>query len=238
MNKIVFTVNARETNSFFPVIQEIRKFPCKIHLELSNGIIQVEDASDDVIKELLNCINKYFTILSIDIDNTNETEASQPDYTTASETSESKINQVSKIAKVSPSIRVKKNLTSYNAGKYDAILLELFSSAFTELAQPNPIKYKVNHFLNGIGMYTASIEIRDAFIVATDVDKITYANVINAVHRLSPKNSRDELESLFQRTFKNWLEKYPQLKELKSNFSFIHLLRAFSRYSRGYYIIS
>ena len=233
MNKIIFEVFSQKPFSTHNLTEEIRNISYKIHINVTKNIVQVENAPNYAFSELIDCLNKYFTILSITLDN----RPTCPIVSVKFE-SEPEHKTVVKLARVVSPARVNKKLNSSSMGKHEETLVNLFSSAFAGLERPYPIKYKVNYFLSDIGMITASLEIRQAFIIATDVNGITYANIIDSVHKLYPNTSRDELENLFQRAFKNWLQKYPQLKETNRGISFMHLLRAFSKYNSKYKIKS
>lgn len=72
MKKIIFRVSSPKENSIVSLIKEVNKISCRINLDLENGIVTVENVNDDMIDNVIELIDNYYTILGVNIDNTSE----------------------------------------------------------------------------------------------------------------------------------------------------------------------
>ena len=72
MKKLVFKVAKKKEDSLLPLLKEINKISCKICFELNKGIVAVENVDENMLDTVIGLINSYYTIISVDIDNTNE----------------------------------------------------------------------------------------------------------------------------------------------------------------------
>lgn len=73
MKKLFFRVNAKKDELSLPLIKEINKISCKIFINLNKGIVAVENVEENMLETVIGLVNEYFTIFSVDIDNTFET---------------------------------------------------------------------------------------------------------------------------------------------------------------------
>ena len=71
MKKIVFKVNSQKDFSISSLMKEVSKVSCKISFNLAEGLVTVENVDTSMIDYIIDLINKYYSILSVDIDNTN-----------------------------------------------------------------------------------------------------------------------------------------------------------------------
>lgn len=72
MKKLTFKVSSQKSSSVASLIKEIDKIPCWIYLDFENGSVTVENVNDTIIDTVIELIEKYFTVLSVNIDNTVE----------------------------------------------------------------------------------------------------------------------------------------------------------------------
>ena len=70
MKKITFKVSSPKDYSVQSLIKEVNKISCRIYIDLENGFIAVEEVNDTTIDSVIELINNYYAILSIEIDNT------------------------------------------------------------------------------------------------------------------------------------------------------------------------
>ena len=85
MKKLVFKIGQIKDDSMLPLIKEINKISCKIYIDLKKGVVAVEHVEENMLETIIGLVNGYFTISSVDIDNTIETETSDAEKTMALE---------------------------------------------------------------------------------------------------------------------------------------------------------
>lgn len=73
MKKIIFKASSQKDFSIATLMKEINKVSCRILFDLEHGMIVVENVDTSTIDYIIDLINKYYTISSVDIDNTIET---------------------------------------------------------------------------------------------------------------------------------------------------------------------
>lgn len=74
MKKLTFKVSLQKGIKFTSIIKEINKISCKINLDMENSTITIEDVNDNMIDNVIDFVDKYYTILKVDIDNRIEEE--------------------------------------------------------------------------------------------------------------------------------------------------------------------
>ena len=71
--------------------------------------------------------------------------------------------------------------------------------------------------------------VEQSFIVACDIKKINYENVILELHNMNPDINEDIIKASLQEEFKRWLKKYPELAAKCPKISLISLLKVFAK---------
>lgn len=77
MKKLTFKVSSQKNYSIASLIKNINNISCRIYLDFEKGFISVENVNDDIIDTIIDLVNQYYAILSVDIDNTFEKSAKQ-----------------------------------------------------------------------------------------------------------------------------------------------------------------
>ncbi len=72
MKKITFNVSKQKNYSIATLIKEINKISCRINIDFENEIITVENIDDNAIDSVILLVDKYYSVLSANIDNTLE----------------------------------------------------------------------------------------------------------------------------------------------------------------------
>lgn len=72
MNKLIFKVIPKKDDSIITQIKEINKLPCRINLDLKNSCVTVENVNDNMINQVTEFINNYYTVSNVTIDNISE----------------------------------------------------------------------------------------------------------------------------------------------------------------------
>lgn len=151
------------------------------------------------------------------------------------ETSTEAEETVNEVAEASTKIektadKVEKNKTpTKKIGGEESALLEVIGFAFDKLDCSKKVKEQVEPFLTDIGMATTEKMVTQAFVVACDIKKINYENVILGLHETFPKVEEESIKNILKETFKNWLDKYPTLAEKCPKISLMAILKIFAK---------
>ena len=114
-------------------------------------------------------------------------------------------------------------------GGEEAALLELIGFAFDKLDSSKTVEEQIESFLTDIGMTTTEKMVTQSFIIACDIKKINYENIILRLHEEFPKEKEEIIKNVLKETFKNWLEKYPTLSERCPKISLMAILKVFAK---------
>ena len=75
MKKLIFKGNLRDQVTVSSIIKEVNRIPCRISFDLENGIVlTVDNVSEESVDNVIDLVNKYYSTLSIDVDNTAESQ--------------------------------------------------------------------------------------------------------------------------------------------------------------------
>ena len=108
-------------------------------------------------------------------------------------------------------------------------LQEVIGFAFDKLDPSKKVVDQVESFLADIGMGSNEKMIPQSFVIACDIKKIKYENVILRLHEEFPEMSEDAIKNTLKKTFKDWLEKYPTLAEKCPKISMMAILKLFAK---------
>lgn len=126
--------------------------------------------------------------------------------------------------------KVKKTKTpAKKVGGEEAALLEAIGFAFDKLDTSKKVEEQVESFLTDIGMTTTERMVTQSFIIACDIKKINYENVLLGLHEEFPKVKEEIIKNILKEAFKNWLEKYPTLAEKCPKISLMAVLKVFAK---------
>ena len=78
-------------------------------------------------------------------------------------------------------------------------------------------------------MTTTEKMVTQSFIVACDIKKINYENVLLGLHNQFPQVKEELIKNTLKEAFKNWLDKYPTLAEKCPKISLMALLKIFAK---------
>ena len=107
--------------------------------------------------------------------------------------------------------------------------MESFGSAFDKLDSSKPIQEQIDSFIADIGIPANEKMLRQTFVIACDIKKITYENVIFELHKMYPTANEDILKASLKKSFKKWLEQYPELAEKCPKLSLMSVLKVFAK---------
>lgn len=119
--------------------------------------------------------------------------------------------------------------TTKKVSNEEAALLEVIGFALDKLDSSKKVEDQVEAFLTDIGMSTTERMVTQAFIVACNIKKINYENVILELHEKYPKVNEDIIKRILKDTFKKWLTQYPTLVEKCYKISLIAVLKVFAK---------
>lgn len=93
MKKITFNVSKQKNYSIATLIKEINKISCRINIDFENEIITVENVDDNAIDSVILLVDKYYSVLSANIDNTLEEDVESQEVSEDTEQSTKSENQ-------------------------------------------------------------------------------------------------------------------------------------------------
>lgn len=70
MKKIIFKVSSQKEYSVASLLKEVNQISCRIRLDFKNSLVEVENVKDDMIDNVVDLVNNYYTIEEVCIDNT------------------------------------------------------------------------------------------------------------------------------------------------------------------------
>ena len=111
----------------------------------------------------------------------------------------------------------------------ETALLEVVGTALDKLDSSKKAEEQVDSFLADIGMPTNERIVKQSFVIACDIKKITYENVILELHKMYPTVNEDTIKAKLKETFKKWLEQYPELEKKSRKFSLMSVLKVFAK---------
>ena len=114
-------------------------------------------------------------------------------------------------------------------GGEESALLKVIGFAFDKLDSSQKVEEQIKPFLTDIGMPTTEKMVTNAFIVACDIKKINYENVILELRKKFPKVKEEIIKRILKDSFKNWLCKYPTLVEACPKISLMAVLKVFAK---------
>lgn len=124
---------------------------------------------------------------------------------------------------------VKTKVTAKKASGEETTLLESIGFAFDKLDSSKNAKDQVYSFLTDIGMTTTERMVTQSFIIACNIKKINYENVIHGLHEEFPNVKEEIIKSILKDAFKNWLKNYPTLAEKCPKISLMSVLKVFAK---------
>ena len=74
MKKITFEVISKEEYSIASLLKDVNDISCRMSIDIENNCITVKGLENDLINNVIDLINKYYTISSVELDNTSEEE--------------------------------------------------------------------------------------------------------------------------------------------------------------------
>ena len=211
------------------------EFLAKVLHQLSTTFDFTDKIAENGIKPT-NCKTTTDKTITPEVDETTTTGTTSPeaDNPTIAGTSDNGEQQptviVSSEAKPEETIsQVATVSTTQKVSNVEKALLESFGSAFDKLDPSKPIQEQIDSFITDIGIPTGEKMLRKTFVIAYDIKKITYENVILELHKMYPTVNEDIIKASLKESFKKWLEQYPELAEKCPKLSLMSVLKAFAK---------
>lgn len=114
-------------------------------------------------------------------------------------------------------------------GGEESALLDIIGESLKKLDSTKKVEEQVNDFLTDIGMTTSERMVIQSFVVACDIKRINYENVILELHNMFPKVKKDIIKSILKENFKKWLDLHPELVESCPKISLMAVLKVFAK---------
>ena len=124
---------------------------------------------------------------------------------------------------------VKSKTPAKKLGEEEAALLEIIGFALDKLDNSKMVEEQVESFLTDIGMTTTEKMVTKSFIIACNIKKINYENLLLRLHKEFPKMKDQSIKNILKKSFMNWLNKYPTLADRCPKISLISILKVFAK---------
>lgn len=121
-----------------------------------------------------------------------------------------------------------KNTAKKVSGEETA-LLNIIGHSLKKLDCNKTVEEQVETFLSDIGMVTTERMVTQSFVIACDIKKINYENVILELHNMFPKVKEENIKSILKENFKKWLEMHSELVESCPKISLMAMLKIFAK---------
>lgn len=218
MNKLTFKVKDKSEISLLDLIKTINQLTCRIKLDFENNFVIAENLSNSEIDTIIDLINSHYTILSIDIDNSDTVSTIlQP---------ESKISSPEANSNETDSEIIASDEKTNTSNKLENALLENLGDAFDKLDPSGDIEDQINSFIKEIGFPEDDPLIKHSFVIACNLVKITYENVIYKLHEVFTELQETTIKYRLKEFFKEWMSKHPELEDYP-RMSFMIVLKVF-----------
>ena len=119
--------------------------------------------------------------------------------------------------------------TAKKVGSEKSALLNIIGESLKKLDSTKKVEEQVVDFLTDIGMTTSEKMVTQSFVVACDIKKINYENVILELHNMFPKVKEEIIKSILKENFKKWLDLHPELVESCPKISLMAVLKVFAK---------
>lgn len=119
--------------------------------------------------------------------------------------------------------------TAKKVGCEESALLNIIGESLKKLDSTKKVEEQVVDFLTDIGMTTSESIVTQSFVVACDIDRISYKNVVFELHNMFPKVKEEIIKSILNENFKKWLDLHPELVESCPKISLMALLKVFAK---------
>lgn len=114
-------------------------------------------------------------------------------------------------------------------GSQESALLNIIGDSLEKLNRTKTVEEQVETFLIDIGMATTEKMVTQSFVIACNIKKINYENVIIELHNMFPKVKENIIKLILKENFKKWLDVHPELVESCPKISLISVLKVFAK---------
>lgn len=111
----------------------------------------------------------------------------------------------------------------------ESALLNVIGNSLEKLDRTKTVEEQVETFLTDIGMETTERMVTQSFVIACDIKKINYENVILELHNMFPKVKEDIIKLILKENFNKWLDLHPELVESCPRISLMAVLKVFAK---------
>lgn len=186
-----------------------------------NTIINDDDIEVDSGNDVVKGIETETAMVEETADTTSEDTTTEIDDTESS--SENADDSEVIMSEPKPKKAMKK------VGGWEAALLNVIGDSLEKLDRTKTVEEQVETFLTDIGMATTERMVTQSFVIACDIKKINYENVILELHNMFPKVKEDIIKSILKENFKKWLDEHPELVESCPKISLMAVLKVFAK---------
>ncbi len=114
-------------------------------------------------------------------------------------------------------------------GVEESALLNAIGESLEKIDPTKKVEEQAIDFLTDIGMTTSDRILIQSFVIACNIEKINYANVLRELYNVFPKVREEIIMVNLKENFKKWLEIHPELLESCPKISIMTLLKVFAK---------
>lgn len=108
-------------------------------------------------------------------------------------------------------------------------LKQYFSKELAEIKEYKTRKERIYHFLKAIGFSPEEPILIDSINVSCNLKKVTYQAVSKKLSGKYKSNSNTFIKHILDDGFKDWIQRYPKIKEKYKTISIINILKLFAK---------
>lgn len=190
-----------------------------IRAERFNSVIG--KTTPEFFDEILHKLSSTFNFTN-NFTNKNNTDEEVFETVTASE------DNADKVVEKPIEIEEKKSPAKKIGGEETA-LLEAIGPSLDKLDKSKSVQEQVEGFMTEIGIPTTATLVAQSFVIACDIKRINYENVILELHKLNPNSNEDIIKSSLKEVFKIWLKQYPEVAKKCPKISLMAILKVFAK---------
>lgn len=246
MDRLVFEVRHNNVYSKCELIKDLINISCRLRIDFEKNIIIAENIKDEDVNDLYNLISRHFTILSIDLINSDNDSDVIGQTNTSSEQNQENITSQSDQS-INPcrqdqdddslmqecqdfgESKVTRKPRKHVSGNQEKVLSRYIKPELDKIDLNSDPKDQALKFLENINMPREDM-IVSAFVIAYSNSQITYSYLTNELSKIYPNLAPTTCNAYFQNIMKNWVESnHPEIMKECKIVSFITLVRMYAR---------
>lgn len=222
--KLTFKVHNNSKANVTDLIKEVNGIAHRIRINLEKNLITFENIENFMFDNVIEAVEKHYTILSIDIDNTDNAITE-----TAQNLQEIDMQHQAKSKNIELYVEDVVESNYSQPLNEETAIVEIIGDALSKLNKAQNPEDQIASFLTDLGMPVTNKVLTTSFIIACNIKKINYENVLLELKKKYPNIGEKIIKASLREEFKNWLKQYPALSKKYPKISIMTLLKVFAK---------